>query len=362
MRVPLLDVQRENAPVGAELREAFARVLASGRFILGPEVERLEEAAAAIAGARFGIGMSSGTDALLVALMALGIGPGDEVICPSFTFFATAGCIARLGARPVFADCLAHSFNLDPAAVEPLITARTKAIVPVHLFGQMADMDPFLDIARRHGLKVIEDAAQAFGAQYRGRPAGGLGHFGVFSFYPSKNLGALGDAGLLVTNDPELADRARLLRNHGAEEQYIHRIVGGNFRLDALQAALLAVKLPRLAGYTAKRQQHACEYQRLLGGVDTIELPAIESDRSHIVNQYTIRVRNGQRDHLRGIGTAIYYPMPLHLQECFRAFGSYPSLPVTEALALDVLSLPVFPELTPEEQAAVAEAIAAFAP
>src|SRR5437764_5729623 len=269
MRVPLLDVQRQNAPIAGELRDAFARVLASGQFILGPEVENFENDAAEIAGARFGVGMSSGTDALLVALMALGLGQGDEVICPAFSFFATGGCVARVGARPVFADCRADSFNLDPAAIEPLITKHTKAIIPVHLFGQMAEMDPILDIARRYGLRVIEDAAQALGAQYRGRPAGSLGDFGAFSFYPSKNLGGLGDAGLLVTHHPGLAERARLLRNHGAGEQYIHRMVGGNFRLDAVQAALLAVKLPHLGEYTAKRQQHACEYQRLLGGLQT---------------------------------------------------------------------------------------------
>ena len=366
MRVPLLDVHRQNAPLEAELRAAFARVLASGAYILGPEVERFEEAAAAVAGARFAVGVSSGTDAILVALMALEIGPGDEVICPAFTFFATAGCVARLGARPVFADSQPDSFNIDPDRIEPLITPRTKAIIPVHLFGQPADMDPILEIARRHDLRVIEDAAQAFGAEYRGRPVGALGDCGTVSFYPSKNLGAFGDAGLLVTNDAAIAERVRLLRNHGARQQYFHAAVGGNFRLDAVQAALLDVKLPLLPEYTHRRQQHASQYQRLLSDLeDELILPLTRPGRTHIFNQYTIRVKNG-RDALRaflagrGIGSAIYYPVPLHRQECFRGLGHCQPLPVVEELADEVLSLPVFPELTPEEQATVLEAIVGF--
>jgi dTDP-4-amino-4,6-dideoxygalactose transaminase len=366
MRVPLLDVRRQNAPIEAELRAAFARVLASGNYILGPEVERFEEAAAIVAGARFAVGLSSGTDAILVALMALEIGPGDEVICPSFTFFATAGCIARVGARPVFADSQPDTFNIDPDLVEALITSRTKAIIPVHLFGQPADMDPILDVARRHHLRVIEDTAQAFGAQYRGKPAGALGDCGTVSFYPSKNLGAFGDAGLLVTNDAAIAARVRLLRNHGAGQQYMHSRIGGNFRLDAVQAALLAVKLPLMPGYTGRRHHHACEYQRLLSGLEPdIALPRTRHDRTHIVNQYTVRVRNG-RDDLRAfladrdIGSAIYYPVPLHRQECFRHFGPHHPLPVAETLSTQALSLPVFPELTPEEQAAVARAVCDF--
>jgi len=366
MRVPLLDLHRQNAPLEAELRAAFARVLASGGYILGPEVERFEEAAAAVAGARFAVGVSSGTDAILVALMALEIGPGDEVICPAFTFFATAGCIARLGARPVFADSQPDSFNIDPEAIEPLITPRTKAIIPVHLFGQPADMDPILEIARRHNLCVIEDAAQAFGAEFRGTPLGALGDCGTVSFYPSKNLGAFGDAGLLVTNDAAIAERVRLLRNHGARQQYFHAAVGGNFRLDAIQAALLNVKLPLLPGYTQRRQQHASQYQRLLSALENkITLPVTRPGRTHIFNQYTIRVKDG-RDALRafltgrGIGSAIYYPVPLHRQECFRDLGRCQPLPVVEALAGEVLSLPVFPELTPEEQAAVLDAIVGF--
>src|ERR1019366_4536112 len=344
MKVPLLDLRRQNLPMEAELLEAFRRVLTSGHFILGTEVEQFENAAAAVAGARFGVGMSSGTDAILVALMALGIGPGDEVICPSFTFFATAGCIARVGARPVFADSCPECFNLDPSGIEPLITSRTKAIIPVHLFGQAADMDAVLEIARRRGLAVIEDAAQAFGAAYRGRPVGSLGDFGTISFFPTKNLGALGDAGLLVTNDEALAEKARLLRNHGASRRYFHSVVGGNFRL---------------AESTAKRQRHAAEYNRALAGHKGVVVPTTHPDRTHIANQYTLRVRRGPhwqraespRDALRrfleerGIASEIYYPVPLHAQECFRAFGPHPALPVAEALADEVVSLPVFPEM-----------------
>jgi dTDP-4-amino-4,6-dideoxygalactose transaminase len=379
MRVPLLDLGRQNLPLQAELAAAFRRVLESGHFILGPEVERFEAAAAEIAGARFGIGMSSGTDAILAALMTLEVGPGDEVICPSFTFFATAGCVARLGAKPVFADSRPECFNIDPATIEPLITPRTRAIIAVHLFGQSADIEPVLEIARRHDLPLIEDAAQSFGASYRGRPTGSFGRFGTISFFPTKNLGALGDAGLLMTNDADLAEKARRLRNHGMNPKYFHRIVGGNFRLDALQAALLFEKLPYLEQYTAKRQQHACAYTdalRLLPHSEAVELvaPVTRPDRTHIANQYTIRVRRGPRwqredsprEALRqwlaghGIATEIYYPVPLHAQECFRSFGPYPPLPVAEQAAREVLSLPVFPELTAEEQASVIDAIAQF--
>src|SRR5579883_3384416 len=300
MNVPLLDAQRQNGPLATELTAAFRRVLDSGRFIGGPEVENFEKQAAAVAGTQFAIGMSSGTDAILVALMALGIGPGDEVICPSFTFFATGGCIARTGAKPIFADSLPDSFNIDPADVEALITSRTKAIIPVHLYGQAADMDAMLEIGRRHSIRIIEDAAQAFGAEYRGRPVGSFGCFGTVSFYPTKNLGALGDAGLLVTNDPALAKKARLLRDHGAHTKYFHGVIGGNFRLDALQAAFLSVKLPHLGAYTAARQNHAAYYTHSLSnlpGRDSLELlpPSMLPDRTHIANQYTLRVRRGPR-------------------------------------------------------------------
>jgi dTDP-4-amino-4,6-dideoxygalactose transaminase len=379
MNVPLLDVRRQNLPLEEELVEAFRRVLRSGQFILGREVEEFEAAAAAVAGTHFAIGMTSGTDAILVALMALGIGPGDEVICPSFTFFATGGCIARLGAKPVFADSCARSFNIDPQSLEPLITPRTKAIIPVHLYGQPADMRPVMEIAGRRGLAVIEDAAQAFGAEYRGQPAGSFGDFATVSFFPTKNLGALGDAGLLVTNDPALAEKARLLRNHGAHPRYFHSMIGGNFRLDALQAALLAVKLPHLPEYTAARQRNFCEYNRALsqargGEVVELVLPSVQPDRTHIANQYTLRVRRGPgwqwaeppRDSLRRwlqdreIASEIYYPVPLHAQECFQAWGPYPPLPVAEALSGEVISLPVFPEMTAEEHNAVICAVTDF--
>jgi dTDP-4-amino-4,6-dideoxygalactose transaminase len=378
MRVPLLDVRRQNLPIEDELLGAFRRVVQSGQFILGAEVERFEADAAALAGARFGIGVSSGTDAILVALMAAGIGPGDEVICPAFTFFATAGCIARVGARPVFADSCQDCFNLDPAGLERLIGPRTKAIIPVHLFGQAADLEEILVIARQHHLRVIEDAAQAFGAVYRGKAVGNWGDFGTVSFFPTKNLGALGEAGLLITNDAALAEKARLLRNHGMYPKYYHHEIGGNFRLDAVQAALLAVKLPHLEEYTAGRQRNACFYQESFEGLPgrkvEVVTPATHPDRNHIVNQYTVRVRKGPgwdgaesprnalRNHLaeRGVASEIYYPVPLHAQECFREFGPHPRLPVAEALAEEVLSLPVFPEMTEEERNAVVEAIREF--
>jgi dTDP-4-amino-4,6-dideoxygalactose transaminase len=380
MEIPLLDLKRQNLPIEAELEAAFSRVLCSGQFILGEEVRRFEQAAAKVAGAAEAVGVSSGTDAILLALMALGIGPGDEVICPSFTFFATAGCIARVGARPVFADSDPESFNIDPASFEASITKRTKAVIPVHLFGQAADLDPIVEIAKRHGLHVIEDAAQAFGAEYRGRPVGSFGTFGTVSFFPTKNLGALGDAGLLVTNDAGLAEKARLLRNHGQHPKYFHAMVGGNFRLDAVQAALLSVKLPHLAGYTRLRQEHAARYSRELaemeGGRVRILLPEMYPDRSHIANQYTLRVQSragsslphmeSQRDALRrhlagrGIASEIYYPVPLHRQECFQPWGPFGALPVAEALAEEVISLPVYPELREDEQAEVVQAIREF--
>lgn len=366
MRVPMLDLRRQNAPIETELCAAATRVLASGAYILGSEVEQFETAAADFSGARHAVGLSSGTDALITALLALDIGSGDEVICPSFTFFATAGAVARVGATPVFADSLPGSFNIDPGSVEAFITPRTKAIIPVHLFGQPAEMDEILDIASRRGLRVIEDAAQAFGADYRGRKAGVLGDCGAVSFYPSKNLGGFGDAGLLLTNKPEIATRARRIRNHGAERQYFHSIVGGNFRLDAMQAALLSVKLPLLESYTRARQHHAETYDRYFSRLgDHFSVPARGPGRTHIFNQYTIRVRS-RRDELRGflesrgIATAIYYPVPLHRQECFQRVAGKVALPITDTLAAEALSLPVFPELQPDEQGAVIDSINDF--
>lgn len=362
----MLDVRRQNGPIEGELCAAAARVLTSGTYILGPEVERFEAATAGFAGARHAVGLSSGTDALIAALLALHVGPGDEVICPSFTFFATASSVARVGAKPVFADALPDTFNLNPAEIEALIMPRTKAVIPVHLFGQPADMDAILDVARRNGLRVIEDAAQAFGAEYRGQRVGALGDCGAVSFYPSKNLGGFGDAGLLLTNNAETAERARLIRNHGAERQYFHSMIGGNFRLDALQAALLGVKLPLLERYTAARQERACNYDRHLAKLQKhLSIPAQSAGRTHIFNQYTIRVP-GRRDelraflHSRGVGSAVYYPVPLHRQECFRAARVDRALPVTDALCSEVLSLPVFPELQTQEQTAIISAIFEF--
>jgi len=372
MKVPLLDLHKQHAPLAAELSAAFQRVLTSGQFIFGREVEEFEQAATALTGTRHAIGVSSGTDAILLALMALGIGPGDEVLCPSFTFFATAGCVARVGAKPVFVDSCGASFNIDVADAARRVTARTKAVMPVHLFGQTADMDAVGKLAAAHGLRVIEDAAQALGASFHDRPAGSMSDFATFSFFPTKNLGALGDAGLLVTSNDELAERARILRNHGAEKQYFHKLVGGNFRLDAVQAAFLNVKLPHLAAYTARRRENAEHYNSALAGGATRRSRADEDVRPtelpghyHIWNQYTLRVSGNARDALRrhlterGIGSAIYYPVPLHLQECFTSAGP---LPVAEQLARECLSLPIYPELTREQLDWVVDAVREFAP
>ncbi len=363
MTVPLLDLNRQNAALQAELTSAFERVLRSGHFILGAEVESFEREAAAALGARHAIAVSSGTDAILVALMALGLGPGDEVICPSFTFFATAGCIARLGATPVFADVDATTFNLDAADVARRITPRTKALIPVHLFGQSAEMEPLLALAKQHALAVVEDAAQALGARYRGQACGTLGDCGTYSFFPSKNLGGFGDGGLVATNRDDLAQRIRLLRTHGAKPKYYHQVVGGNFRLDALQCALLRVKLPHLPAYCAARQRNAAFYSAQLAGLPGVALPAAAANRDHIWNQYTLRVPGaGRRDALRarlaahGIGNEIYYPLPLHQQACFAHLPTV-TLSVSEQLAGEVLSIPIFPELTDPELAYVADTV-----
>ena len=366
MKVPLLDLQLQNAVLATELKGAFERVLDSGQFILGREVEELERNLASMVNARHAIGVSSGTDAILLALMALGIGPGDEVICPSFTFFATAGCIARVGATPVFADSCPKSFNLDAADAALRITPRAKAIIPVHLFGQAADMDRVMSLAAEHRLRVIEDAAQALGATYRRREAGAIGDFGAFSFYPSKNLGGFGEAGLLVTSDDELAAQARLLRSHGSERRYFHKAIGGNFRMDALQAALLAVKAPHLNEYTRLRVSHAAYYSEKLSGVSGLELPQALPDRGHIRTQYTLRVTGNRRDALQkylaasDIGSEVYYPLPMHKQECFASLKRTKPLPVCEQLAAECLSIPIYPELTREQQDAVITAIRRF--
>jgi dTDP-4-amino-4,6-dideoxygalactose transaminase len=371
VKVPLLDLKAQWQGIRHEIEPALAAVLESQAFILGPEVAACEQAIAAYSACAHAVGVSSGTDALLLAMMTEGIGYGDEVVTTPYTFFATAGCIARLGARPVFVDIDPRTYNIDVASIEARITPRTRAIIPVHLYGQTADMDPLMDVARRHGVTVIEDAAQAIGAESRGRRAGSVGDYGCFSFFPSKNLGAFGDAGMVVTNDPERAEKMRILRGHGARPKYYHQLVGGNFRLDALQAAVVRVKLSHLDEWTAARQRNAQRYETLfrergLGrkGSDVIALPAATESR-HIFNQYVIRAP--RRDELRrylseaGIGTEVYYPVPLHLQECFTYLGHRPGdLPVSEAAARETLALPVFPELSDEQAHCVVDRIAEF--
>jgi dTDP-4-amino-4,6-dideoxygalactose transaminase len=380
MNVPLLDLKAQYATIRDEMREAVDRVLEAQQFIMGPEVAALEKAVADYVGARHGIGMSSGTDALLATLMAYDVGPGDRVIAPAYSFFATAGVIARLHAVPVLVDIDAASYNLSPSSLEQLwgrldrsVQQRVKAIVPVHLYGQCADMARILEVADRIGVPVIEDAAQSIGTIYRdGRFAGTLGTMGCFSFFPSKNLGGIGDGGMVVTSDDGLAERLRLLRNHGAQPKYYHKIVGGNFRLDTIQAAALLVKLRHLDAWHEARQKHADLYRDLFrqaGLVGTVGLPEVVDPtpgvRSHIYNQFVIRTPN--RDALRefltaqGIGTEIYYPVPFHLQECFGDLGHKAGeFPESERAAHETLALPVYPELMPEQQAYVVERVAAF--
>jgi dTDP-4-amino-4,6-dideoxygalactose transaminase len=359
LAVPLLDLKAQYDTIRHEVRTAMDRVLESQHFILGPEVEALEREVAAYSRCQYGIGVSSGTDALLVALMAIDLQPGDEVITTPYTFFATAGSIARLGGKPVFVDIDPRTYNIEPAGIEAAITSRTKAIMPVHLFGQMADMDPIMEVAGRHNLIVIEDAAQAIGAEYKGRRAGSIGHFGCFSFFPSKNLGGVGDGGMVTTNDSALADRVRLLRGHGARPKYYHRVIGGNFRLDALQAAVLRVKLKYLDAWTAGRQRNAERYRQLFAEAGTpIELPWDAGYGRHIYNQFVIR--SNRRDelmaHLKAqqIGTEVYYPVAMHLQECFADTGYHlGDFPNSESAARETLALPIYPELTEEMLATV---------
>ncbi len=380
MPVPLLDLNAQNLALEPELKAAFERVLRHGQFILGKEVTDFEAAIACFTSAKHALGVSSGTDAILLALMAAGIGPADEVLCPSYTFFATAGCVARVGAKPVFVDADPVTFNLDVADAARRVTPRTKAIIPVHLFGQAADMHAVMALARKHNLLVIEDAAQSLGGGFRRRQLGTIGHMGTYSFFPSKNLGAFGDAGMLVTNDDELAEKARLLRTHGSKPKYYHKLVGGNFRLDALQAALLAVKLPHYAGYTERRQANAAYYTQHLSALPGVALvntassdarlllPVALPGNDHIWNQYTLRVPGaGRRDALRtalearNIGTEIYYPVPMHMQECFRYCGFQTvDLPVAMRLAGEALSLPIYPELSRLQQDEVLNAIREF--
>ncbi|HEV3137169.1 MAG TPA: DegT/DnrJ/EryC1/StrS family aminotransferase [Pirellulales bacterium] len=368
--VPLLDVQRQYQAIGHEIAQAIERVCDSGRFVLGPDCEQLEQSLAAYCHVPHAIACASGSDALLLALMAYDIGPGDEVLMPSYTFFATAAAAWRLGAKPVFVDLDPITFNLAPHLLEGLITPATKAIIPVHLYGQCADMRSILAIAGRHQVPVIEDAAQAVGAEYDGRRAGSWGAVGCLSFYPTKNLGGFGDGGLLTTGDAALADKLRLLRTHGMRPRYYHEVVGINSRLDSLQAAVLNVKLPYLEGWTVGRQDNAKRYTELfaLCGMDRVlGLPRIAPLCRHVWNQYVIRVPDGRRDALRAylaerkIGTEIYYPVPLHLQDCFSTLRyERGSLPESERAAEETLALPIFPELTAAEQQTVVREIAAF--
>jgi len=366
--IPLLDLQAQYAPLRDEIVAAVTRVCDSQRYIMGPEVTAFEEEIASIIGVRHAVSLSSGTDALLVALMALDIKPGDEVITSTYSFFATAGAIARVGARPVLVDIDPVTFNINPAAIPAVITQRTKAILPVHLYGLSADMDPILALGERHGIPVIEDAAQAIGSTYKGRAVGGIGMAGCFSFFPSKNLGALGDAGLLTTEDAAFAQRAKLLRNHGMEPKYYHHLVGGNFRMDAIQAGVLRVKAPHLAAWTEARRMNAQRYVRLFherGLQDRVTLPVEPAGLRHIFNQFVIRMadRDGLKAELdlRHIGNEIYYPVPFHLQPCFEYLGyRRGDFPVAERAANQSLAIPIYSELTLEQQQSIVDAIAEF--
>jgi dTDP-4-amino-4,6-dideoxygalactose transaminase len=385
MNVPLLDVNAQNHPLEPELTAAFSRILKSGVFIQGPEVEAFEGEIAAMVGTRHAIGVSSGTDAILLALMTLGIGPGDEVICPSYTFFATAGCVSRVGATPVFVDSCPVCFNMDPIAAEKKISKKTKAIIPVHLFGQSADMDQIMQLAAAHDLKVIEDGAQSIGAKYKGKGSGTIGDFGTYSFFPSKNLGGFGDGGMVVCNDDSLAEKARIFRTHGSKPKYYHRYVGGNFRLDPLQAALLRVKLSHYGTYTVNRQANAADYIAQLSALDgvvasvshqncpqkvvtdaRIVLPVASEHNEHIWNQFTLSVLGeGKRDKLKAhllsknIGCEIYYPVTMDQQECFAYTPESARIgcEVAHSLATEALSIPIYPELQSEQRSAVVSAI-----
>ncbi len=368
MPVPLLDLDAQYRPLRDELLAAVTRVCDSQRYIMGPEIDGLERELSALLGVKHAIAVSSGTDALLLALMALGIKAGDEVITTTFSFFATAGAIVRVGATPVLVDIDPETFNIDAEQTAAAITPRTKAIMPVHLFGLSADMDPIMAAANHAGVPVIEDAAQAIGSTYKSRPLGTIGAFGCFSFFPSKNLGAFGDAGLLTTEDDGLADRAKLLRTHGMKPKYYHHVVGANFRMDAMQAAVLRVKAPHLSGWTQGRRANATRYRALFhaAGLDeAVRLPIEPSDRSHIFNQFVIRTadRDGLKRHLdqQGIGNEIYYPVPFHLQPCFANLGyRQGAFPHAERASLESLAIPVYGELTLSQQETVVSAIGQF--
>jgi dTDP-4-amino-4,6-dideoxygalactose transaminase len=375
MQVPLLDLKPQYKQIKAEVDAEMADIIASQYFILGPKVEKLEREIADYCGVKDAVGVSSGTDALLIALMAAGVGSGDQVLTTPYTFFATAGCISRLGARPLFVDIDPTTYNLSPENLIQVYEGlsgsekrRVKAIIPVHLYGQCAEMDPILAWASACRVTVIEDAAQAIGSEYKGKRAGSMGDYGCFSFFPSKNLGAFGDGGIVTVDSAERAEALRVLRTHGSQPKYFHRLVGGNFRLDALQAAVVSVKLKYLDGWSRKRQENARRYDQLFaeaGLTDRVGLPKVVQNR-HIFNQYILRVPE-RRDDLRqylgeqGIGSEIYYPLPLHLQECFADLGyAKGSFPKAERAAEETLALPIYPELSDEQLVYVVDHIEAF--
>jgi len=365
MQVKLLDLVRQYEKMRDEIGAALDEVFSSQQFILNGKVAELEKRIASFCGVRRAVGVASGSDALLISLMALGIGPRDEVVTTPYTFFSTASAITRLGAHPVFVDIDPRTYNIDPAGVRAALTSRTKAVLVVHLFGQMCDMNPILRAASGRGIPVIEDACQAIGSAYRGRSAGSVGRAGCFSFFPTKNLGGCGDGGMIVTDDRDLAERARSLRVHGSRKRYFHEAVGINSRLDEIQAAVLSVKLRYLAEWNGRRRAHAAFYDEALGGLDGIVTPHAESNVHHTYHQYVIRA--GRRDELmeflrrRGVGCEIYYPVPLHLQECFAFLGGERGdLPEAERAAAEALALPVYPELTEQEQEYVVARIREF--
>ncbi|MBN2139242.1 MAG: DegT/DnrJ/EryC1/StrS family aminotransferase [Sedimentisphaerales bacterium] len=364
MQIPLLDLKAQYKTCKDEILRAITDVCESQAFALGPAVRAFEENIASYCGCKYAIGVSSGTDALLLSLMALGVGPGDEVITTPFTFFASAGCIARLGATPVFADVDANSYNIDPDDIERKITDKTKVIMPVHLFGQVAAMKAIGETARQHGLSIVEDAAQAIGASQDGTKAGGFGDFGCFSFYPTKNLNAFGDGGLIVTSNKALAEKSKILRNHGQDPTYFYKVIGGNFRLDSIQAAVLDVKLKYVDSWNDKRRQNAAIYDEIFAD-SPVRTPKIEPGNVSIYHQYTIVAP--RRDELQKflseneIGSAIFYPKPLHLQDCFISLGYKPGdLPIAEKLCEQVLSLPIYPELTVSQVEHAAKAVLKF--
>jgi dTDP-4-amino-4,6-dideoxygalactose transaminase len=375
IQVPFFDLKPQFRTIEQEIRSAMDEVFKTQQFIMGPQIEKLEEAIAGYCSTRYAVGVASGSDALFLALLALGVGPGNEVLLPPFTFFATAGSVSRAGALPVFVDIDPKTYNIDPGRIEAKVSPKTRAIIPVHLYGQCADMDPILEIARAKSLFVIEDAAQALGAEYRpgtprpARRAGQMSHAGCFSFFPTKNLGAYGDAGMVVTDDPQLADRMRVLRVHGSKPKYYHKQIGINSRLDTLQAAILLAKFRHLEEWTERRRQLAENYTSLFRdlpvSIPGFQLPSVQFENRHIFHQYVIR--GPRRDSLRqflkeaGVGTEIYYPLPLHLQECYSPLsGRRGDFPASESAAEETLALPIYPELTEDQQLYVVDRVKAF--